>query len=514
MFRNRLLAVFLSVVILLTVGNASTIKEDVLTISSKSISSQDGGHFRYSNMITSDLLYLSSNVTNSTHNGITYTFNDNKCTVKGTSTAASYKNIYADKTCLPDGMTAGQSFNVKYRTSDKNVRLALFFKDSSGNNIKPSQYLTTDRTVNIPQNAIGLIARIDVIANTTVDTTVEFTTFSFSSSQETPAQITTEKQNYLVSTGDTTDVTDSIVTMLKQNGVCHLGPGLFCVSGIDMPDDAMLTGCGSKTVIRLNGSGSYAVKMNHRNTVSDLTIEGSNSNITLNENVGTRHGILWQGNYSNNRVTVNQPTYGILNNLRIRRFTGGGITCSDTGYGTINFIEGTNIIVNNCNAGINISYWSEYHKFTNVRTYGCYYGCINNGGNNTFVNCDFSTCNLGFLMDNANSQSPNNSHGSAVGCVFNHTDSNKGVGIKIVNCNNGYIFTGCQIHFSKTVIRDSSGIVFSSCNCRNDDITITNGGAILFVNNMYASQPKKTITNNNTVRFVNCYVRSDGTAVE
>ena len=325
---------------------------------------------------------------------------------------------------------------------------------------------------------------------------------------------------YLLPTGDTTDRTAEIVTMLTQTGVCHLGAGVFYVSGIDMPDDAMLTGCGSKTVVRLNGSGSYAVKMSHRNTVSDLTIEGSDSNITLNENVGTRHGILWQGDYtqtqSQSDATTRQPSYGILNNLRIRRFTGGGVTCSDTGYGTINFIEGNNIVINNCNAGINISYWSEFHKFTNVRTYGCYYGCINNGGNNTFVNCDFSTCKLGFLMDNTNGQSPNNSHGSAVGCVFNHTDSNNGVGIKIVNCNNGYIFTGCHIWFSQIYLQDSSGIVVSSSEfgSTNAVITVSGGGAVLFANNMHGEQPTKNITNNSAVRFVNCFLRSDGTAVE
>ena len=464
-----------------------------------------------------DLLCTSSIAANGTHNGITYAFSGNQCTVTGTSTEVSYKNIYADVHHLPDGMTAGETYYFKYKTEDSNVRLALFFRDSSGNNIPPTQYLISDRTFAIPQNAVGFVARIDIQANKTVSTTVEYAALTCPSNRELQERINANSHNYLASTGNTADVTGSIVSMLTQDGVCHLGPGLFCVSGIDMPDDAMLTGCGSKTVIRLNGSGSYAVKMNHRNTVSDLTIEGSDSNITLNENVGTRHGILWQGDYTQTQnqsdATTRQPTYGILNNLRIRRFTGGGITCSDTGYGTINFIEGTNIIVNNCNAGINISYWSEFHKFANVRTYGCYYGCINNGGNNTFVNCDFSTCKLAFLMDNTNDQSPNNSHGSAVGCVFNHTDNNNGVGIRIVNCNHGYIFTGCQIFYSKVNIQDSSGIVISNSNFGGDDIIVSGGGAVLFANNMHGAQPTKAITNNNTVRFVNCCVRSDGAAV-
>ena len=77
------------------------------------------------------------------------------------------------------------------------------------------------------------------------------------------------------------------------------------------------------------------------------------------------------------------------------------------------------------------------------------------------------------------------------------------------------MFTGCQIFFSQIDIKSSSGIVFNSCNFgdTNNDITISGGGAILFSNNMHQSQPKISVTNNNAVRFVNCYIRSTGAVV-
>ena len=161
-----------------------------------------------------------------------------------------------------------------------------------------------------------------------------------------------------------TDMTASIVFMLKQYGVCHLNEGVYYVSGIDMPDDSMLIGSGAKTVIRLSDNGDYAIKMNKRNKVANMTIAGSSKAIALNETVGNRHGILWSVNYYDS----NKPCYGILDGLWIKSFNGGGITCSNTGYGTTNFISATNINIMNCNAGINIAHWSEYHKFTNVRT--------------------------------------------------------------------------------------------------------------------------------------------------
>lgn len=252
-----------------------------------------------------------------------------------------------------------------------------------------------------------------------------------------------------------------------------------------------------------------------------MSYQWKTSSITLSDildsesTVPLRHGILWQGTYTQDQSTANQPINGIISNVRLLSFTGGAITCYDTGYGTFNALEVSNVFCMNCNVGINVSYWSEFHKFTNVRTASCYYGCINNGGNNVFTNCDFSTCKVGFLMDNSTGQSPNNGHGSCVACVFNHADNNTGVGIKILNCDNGFIFDGCQIFYSQTCIEDSDGVVFANCNYgeTNCNITISGGGAILFNGNMHKTTPTKTITNNSNVHFVNCYVKSTGAVV-
>jgi hypothetical protein len=118
-------------------------------------------------------------------------------------------------------------------------------------------------------------------------------------------------------------------------------------------------------------------------------------------------------------------------------------------------------------------------------------------------------------MDNAQDQSPNNSHGSAIGCVFNHTDNNAGTGIKILNCDSGFIFSGCQIFFSKIDIDGADGVVVSNSNfgLTNCDIKVNGGRAVLFANNMHQGQPTITITNNSNVHFVNCYNRSTGASI-
>ena len=347
-------------------------------------------------------------------------------------------------------------------------------------------------------------------SNTTIENNYDFTTNENTYNVTASPIITTDTNAYLAPSGDTTDRTADIATMLTTYGVCRLGKGDYYVNNLQMPARTSIIGSGYGTNIILSGSSNgYAIRMTDYCTVSDCTIKGGTTNITLSETLGGRHGILWQGDYTESQSSAH-PINGMISNVRFFSFNGGGITCIDTGYGTFNSLEVVNVYCNNCNAGINIAYWSEFHKFTNVRTASCYYGCINNGGNNVFTNCDFSTCKVGVLMDNSQSQSPNNSHGSMIGCVFNHTDSNTGIGIKILNCNNGFIFSGCQIFYSQIYIEDSGGILISDTNFgeNNCDITVVNGGTVLFANNMHKAAPPITITNNNNVHFVNCYARS------
>ena len=317
---------------------------------------------------------------------------------------------------------------------------------------------------------------------------------------------------FLASTNDTTDRTADILKELST-GYCKLGVGDFYVKDLQMPENSTLEGSGrSTTLICIDENASFAIKLASFGKVSNLRLIGDPNEISLSQQVGTKHGILWQGDYQKNKVA---PERAVIENVCIQAFTGGGITFADTGYGLRNCVTVNNVYISACNAGINIAFWSEYNKFTNVQCVGCYYGCINNGGNNTFVNCDFSGNKLAYLMDNVQSQSPNNSHGSCVGCVFNHSDSNSGVGIHVLNCDNGFVFDACQIFFSQIIIEDSDGVTICNSNfgAKNCSITVKNGGVVLFNGNVHQEIPAINIINNDNVHFINCYVRSTGEIV-
>jgi len=284
----------------------------------------------------------------------------------------------------------------------------------------------------------------------------------------------------------TVDVTAHILAALNAYGECRLGPGIYGVSGIDMPAGSMLSGCGDQTVLRLIGSaGGYAVKMASNCTVKDMTIEGAAEDITLSETPGKRHGIEWYGDYSTNHPDKeNQPSYGTICNVFIRRFTGGGIRCYRTGPQVNHGVNVTDVSIVNCNAGIYISNESEYNRFANAMVYQCQYGCVNNSGNNMFVNCGFSNNKTGMILKHFEprytdvqqtrenpdwkNEISNNTHGSAIGCVFNHMDRDDislgaGEAVHFEGATNGFIFDGCQLFFASIYLEDSHGIVFSDC---------------------------------------------------
>lgn len=316
----------------------------------------------------------------------------------------------------------------------------------------------------------------------------------------------------LESTNNTTDRTSEIVALLTNNKKCILGSGVFYTTGISMPDGSTLIGMGDATVLRKTGFDSYVVKMNKDNTVSNLCIDGNN---TVASTIGTHHGILWSGNYSTSQDPTTQPQNGKLSDLTIKNCDGGGITCNDTGTKRFNNLIASNIAINNCNTGINIPFYSEYHRFTNVDAFECYYGCINNGGNNCFVNCDFSDSkSIGFVIDNSNGDKTNNSHGTCVGCSFNHIANNVGLALSLNGVTNGFTFGNCNIFRGSVEIIDSTGIAITdSLFGTSLTITITDSRAIVFSENTFQAAPTVTITRSPYTYFRNCLDRSTGTFI-
>lgn len=318
---------------------------------------------------------------------------------------------------------------------------------------------------------------------------------------------------FLKSTNDTRDRSGDIEKLLQEQGVCILGVGDYYVTGVTMPDDTSLFGMGAATrlILREDVEEGYAIRMYSRCSVKNMTVLGSTGDMDRPTEMGSRHGIGFVGTATKENRT-GQPMDALIDGCFIRNFSGGGITCKDTGYNINASVCVSNCRIHVCGAGINISHFSEFHKFTNVVSTRNLYGCINNGGNNVFVGCAFDGNTLGYLIDNSHGQSINNAHGSCIACTFNHTNFNKGIGIKIVGSKPGYVFSDCQMFFSSILIEESKGIQLNHFNFGKDQkICVTGGETVLIHDCVFSNPPTFEVTDNPHVHVRGCYTKSGET---
>ena len=344
----------------------------------------------------------------------------------------------------------------------------------------------------------------------------------------TSPQITTDSNGWLqavdTDTSDETnktDMTGAIMSMLNSTGYCHLSEGIFYVSGnIDMPYNSTLEGCGKGTIIRLLNSvnSGYCVKVTRGNTVKGIRFSGGYSEQDVStSSIGGRNGIHYIANADGEESTQPSILTNMVDNCWFENFSGSGIYCHNTGGG-LNQMLVSDCHITLCKAGINIDYYSEYSKFTNVIIYKCYYACINNGGNNVFIGCTFHGT-IGFLIDNSGDDMPNIGHGSAVGCTFNHIDNwnrpdtlGGGDAIKIIDSAIGFVFTGCQVWYGVIDIHNSRGVVVSDTLIGgNPTIKVSGSYPAFFASCIFHSTP--TLSVNGSTKFDNCYLDSTGAAV-
>lgn len=317
-------------------------------------------------------------------------------------------------------------------------------------------------------------------------------------------RINTAPSNVLYATGDTTDRSADILRILHTYKECKLTKGEYYVSGIAMPDHCSLVGSGPETKIILLDSvtSGAAVSMADHCTIHNCTFVGSATPITFEEgsihsiHIGTRHGILWKGEATGSTSTSSDNTLfeGIISGCHFQDFSGGGITCESTGYSSDGGVTVSNCHMKRCGAGINISWWSEFNRFVNVNCNACYYGVINNGGNNSFANCNFSANLVGFyingvdgkcvMSDGTTNTLRNGGHGNAVGCIIDHSGSNSGVAVYIRSLDSGWLFSGCQIFYGKIYLRGATYTLFTTINFGSSIVLYIygNSGTVQFDN--------------------------------
>lgn len=441
------------------------------------------------------------------YNDAYYCYNDGRLPILVNGAVTSVQDCYRPA-FLQDLIDARLQVGIDRSVKEKEIGIAIISK-------RPDMAVTAGQYVIITSfSGISGVSDGLYIANTALSPSTDVTAADLTAVNDGGLNSlgTRIKNLVLESTGDSTDRTAEIVSRLTTYKKCVLGNGTFYTTGIDMPDGSTLIGMGDATVLHKTGSGNYVINMNKNNGVESLCIDG---NDTVSSTIGTHHGILWNGDYSTSRDATLQPQNGKLSNLTIKNCNGGGITCNDTGTKRFNNIVACNVAIMNCNTGINIPYYSEYHRFTNFDVFECYYGCINNGGNNCFANCDFSDSKtIGFVIDNSNGDKTNNSHGTCVGCSFNHIANNSGLALSLTGVTAGFTFGNCNIFRGSVEIINSIGVAITdSLFGESLTITVTNSQAIQFANDTFQGAPTLAISGSSYPHFRDCFNYTTGASI-
>ena len=255
-----------------------------------------------------------------------------------------------------------------------------------------------------------------------------------------------------------------------------------------------------------------------------MKIIGGDDEPTLSSTVGTRHGISFIGTKVSGQSGGDTSKRSTITNCTISNFEGGGITLTKTGVDLDSNVIVSNCFIDHCGAGIYIPYYSEFHRICNCSCTRNWYGCVDNGGNNNFANCDFSGNKVGILIDNTNGKSPNNSHGTFSGCSVNHSYSdsgtiNEGTAINLIGVSYGEVFVGMQIFYGAIILDGCYGVRFIGANVGSMvPITITDSTVTTFTDCTFKEGPDHadstfTQSGNTVLKFTDCYLR-DGTVYD
>ena len=114
--------------------------------------------------------YKEYSLIDGTHNGLTYTFDQemNRCHVTGTANNTSFRNIYYNISKLPDGLNTGDTFILYYATSNKHLVCGVYFRLSDGTDVR-SELATYSQVITVPENAVGMYFRYMTYSGYTLD---------------------------------------------------------------------------------------------------------------------------------------------------------------------------------------------------------------------------------------------------------------------------------------------------------------------------------------------------------
>lgn len=111
-----------------------------------------------------ELFLIDATFTDGVSSGVIYKWNESKreCAVSGIANNLSLRNIYYSETSLPRNIKAGYKYSLKYKTTNKNIRLVIGCFLNGATSGADCTIITDDTIISIPGNCTGMYIRYEV----------------------------------------------------------------------------------------------------------------------------------------------------------------------------------------------------------------------------------------------------------------------------------------------------------------------------------------------------------------
>lgn len=426
--------------------------------------------------------------------GIVEWVDDDTFTINGTPSIGASKWLFMNVKGTTSSVTVdrGETYSIKLETTTdtENLWVSIYVKHSDGS----TEPINGKRTVSyhVRSDDKGVLFRIGLKTKVLIQETCKLT-------------ITKNITPLLV---DNANAMASISVRLSTFGRCILGDGVFVMNDtIAMPSNSLLQGYSKGSVLRYTGNGTF-ILMNSRCSVKNLTIQGSDTDITLpdtDDDVDTKHAIEWTGE---------SMEFGVVDSCIIEGFAGSAIYAHDTGTPTDRNLLVSNCVLRNNGIGVYIRKNSEYNKVVNCAIVKNTYGILSRGGNNLTDNCGIDSNKIGIKLDA--DEGSNNGHGNISNCTINHSNGNVGYGL-IVDGTGRMVISNCNFYYSNIRLANGDGNIINGCGFGSSAIIEVAEGASsrtdIICNCMMRSTANVINVYSGIAKVSNCWTRA-GIAVE
>lgn len=426
--------------------------------------------------------------------GIVEWVDNDTFTINGTPSSGANAWLYMNVKGATNSVTVdkGETYSIKLETTTdtENLQVGIYVKHSDDST--ESIYGARSVTYHVLSDDKGVLFRVGLKTKVLIQETCKVT-------------ITKNIAPLLV---DNANAMASISVRLSTFGRCILGDGVFVVNDtIAMPSNSLLQGYSKGSVLRYTGNGTF-ILMNGRCSVKNLTIQGSDTDITLpntDDDVDTKHAIEWAGE---------SMEFGVVDSCIIESFSGSAIYAHDTGTPTYRNLLVSNCVLRNNGIGVYIRKNSEYNKVVNCAIVKNTYGILNRGGNNLIGNCGIDANKIGIKVDA--DEGSNNGHGNISNCTINHSNGNVGYGL-IVDGTGRMVISNCNFYYSNIRLANGDGNIINGCGFGSSAIIEVAEGASsrtdIICNCMMRSTANAINVYSGIAKVANCWTRT-GIAVE